>query len=236
MKNLFIFSMLIALFASCGKGYRIEGSVGSDILDGMSVYVKSEINGAVVKTDSAVVEKSRFFMAGSVDSSFMASLYIGEQPVVPFVVEPGNINIHIAEELVSVKGTPLNNELWALMQQKIELEKRMYELERAETAMILEGATAEAAAEFMGDSITYVGESMERLMNGFIRENLDNVLGPCVFALFYSAVNIPIVTAELESIYNDAPETFRNDSFVEYYYEIARENSRRMRQGGLNEE
>ena len=236
MKNLFLLSLLLALFASCEKGYRIEGYVDGDILDGMPVYVKSEINGAVVKLDSAVVEKSRFFMAGSTDSSFITSLYIGEQPVVPFVVEPGRIDIHISEEQVSVKGTPLNNELWTLMQQKMELERRMYELERAETAMILDGATAEAAAEYMGDSITYIGESMEMLMNGFIRANLDNILGPCVFALFYSAVNIPIVTGELESIYNDAPDMFRNDSFVKYYYEIARENSRRLRQGGLNEE
>ena len=216
------------LLLSCNGGYRITGSIATDMLNGKYVYVKGNRGDVQHILDSCIIEDSRFAMQGSVDSSFIASLFVGETPVVPFVLEPGNICIDITSDAVAITGTPLNNQLWELMSQKLAIEKQMDELERMEISLILDGCTAEAAASYVSASIDSVGTAMEQLMNGFIRENIDNVLAPCVFALMYSAVPVPLMNSNLEKLYNDAPEQFRNDAFVKRFYDVARENVRRM--------
>lgn len=235
MKNTFLLLILSATFLACGNSYKVKGSISSDVIDGEYVYIKRMSNGVMQTLDSCKVMHGAFEMGGTADSAHVVSLYIGNIPILPFVAERGEIEFEVTDNAIIIGGTPLNDELNTLIREQAVLEARMTELERMETSLILNGSTAEAAADFVSDSIDVVGASMEQLINGYVRRNIDNVLGPCVFALMYSAVPAPIITDELESLYKEAPEAFRNDEFVRSFYEIARENATRLEQQRLLE-
>ena len=235
MKNLFALILSAIVFIACNEGYSVKGTIATEVLDGRNVYIKRNIDNTFVIIDSCKITHSTFELTGKADSSHMVALYIDDTPIIPFVAERGRMEIDIQEAGVTIKGTPLNDKLNSLMREQAELEKRMNRFERIETAMILEGSTAEAAQAYVSDSIDAIGAAMEMLMNGYIRKNFDNVLGPCIFALMYSAMPIPLMNDELESLYNDAPVTFRNDAFVKKFYNVARENARRLENGTLQQ-
>ncbi len=228
--------LLSSLFLiSCGSDFRVKGTISSNVIDGEYVYIKRVENGVELVIDSCKVTHSEFEMCGVADSAYVVSLYIGNVPILPFVAEKGKIELQITDNAVVVGGTPLNDELNALIRKQALLDARMSELERLETSLILNGSSAEAAADYVSDSIASVGASVEKLINEYVRRNLDNVLAPCIFALMYSAVPAPILNTELESLYNDAPEMFRNDAFVKRFYEVARENANRLEHSRLAE-
>lgn len=230
MKNTLALLLLSLLVISCGDSFCVKGSIVSDVINGEYVYIKRVDNGVTHTIDSCKVRHGAFEMSGTSDSAYIVSLYIGNIPILPFVAERGNIDLQITDDAVTVGGTPLNDELNALIRRQASLERRMTELERLETSLILNGSTTEAAADCVSDSIESVGAVVQELMNSYVRRNFDNVLGPCIFALMYSAVPSPILDDELESLYNDAPEAFRNDSFVKAFYDVARENAARLQQ------
>lgn len=233
MKNYFALFFLLLFVVSCGNDFSVNGTISSNVIDGEYVYVKRVESGVAITIDSCKVSHSSFKLHGVADSAFIASLYIGNTPILPFVAEAGDIDIDITDNAVLVGGTPLNDKLNALILEQSRLEARMTELERMESSMILNGSTAEAAADYVRDSIDAVGASVERLMNSCVRENFDNVLGPCIFALMYSAVPAPILNSELEALFDDAPESFRSDAFVKAFYDVARENARRLEEQGM---
>lgn len=235
MKKLLVAVCALLLLASCGDKFSVKGTLATDILDGEYAYVKCDVDGGVVTIDSCRVLHSAFELAGTVDSIQLASLYIGNTPIMPFVLEKGDISIDIVPNSISIGGTPLNEELGKLMNEKATLEARMVEIGRLEASMILNGHTPEAAAAFVSDSIAALGVSMESMMNVYIRRNYDNVLAPCIFALLYSAVSVPILSPELERLYEDAPESFRRDAFVNSYYSAAQENMSRMQRAAEEE-
>ncbi len=228
MKNSFALFLLSIALLSCGNDFRVKGTISSDAVNGEYVYIKRVENGVVHTIDSCLVQHGLFEMGGTADTAFITSLYIGSVPILPFVAERGCVEMQITDNAVIVSGTPLNEELNELIAKQASLERRMTELERLETSLILNGSTAEAAADCVSDSIEAVGASVQKLMNSYVRRNFDNVLGPCVFALMYSAVPAPILDDDLESLYNDAPPSFRNDSFVKTFYDVARENAARL--------
>lgn len=230
MKNSLALFLTSLLLISCGSDFCIKGSISSDVIDGEYVYIKRVKDGITHTIDSCKILHSAFEMSGTADTAFVVSLFIGNIPIMPFVAEKGDIEIEINDEAVTISGTPLNNELNMLIREQALLEARVAELERLETSLILNGSTAEAAADYVSDSIETVGASVEQLMKSYVKRNLDNVLGPCIFALMYSAVLAPILNSELDSIYNAASGIFRNDAFVKNFYEIARENAARLEQ------
>ena len=106
----------------------------------------------------------------------------------------------------------------------------MYELERMEAALILEGHTAESAAVQMEDEFASVGDSLDKYVEDFIKEHYTTVLGPCVFQLLCSAMPYPLMTKQVERLLNDAPESFLSDPYIESFIFAANENKRRMSQ------
>lgn len=235
MKNLLAALSLLLLLPACGNKFSVKGTLATDILDGEYAYVKGTVGSDVFTIDSCKVLHGAFEFAGAADSVQIVSLYIGSTPIMPFVLENGAIAIDIAPNSISVGGTPLNDELGRLMCEKASHEARLVEIGSLEASMILDGHTSEAAADFVRDSIAAVGVSMENMINSYIRRNYDNVLAPCFFALLYSEVAVPILSPELEKLYDEAPESFRNDAFVSEYYNVARENMNRMQRAAEEE-
>jgi hypothetical protein len=219
--------LLIAL-ASCSTGYKIEGSSSILQLDGKMLFVKIPQGNQLVKIDSAEVIHGIFSMEGAVDSAMIASLYMDDESIMPFVVEEGDIRIQIDNTHIMVTGTPLNDRLYHFVKSRSVLEDRVYEVERMESRMIMDGKSEEEIVLEVGKEREKLSNELDELAKTFIQENYENVLGPGVFIMLCNGFPYPVVTPVIEEIVNGAPEKFKNNQMVKGYMETARENMKKL--------
>lgn len=223
---LWVVILLLAL-SSCSTGYKIEGSSSVLRLDGKMLFVKIPQGNQMIKIDSAEVIHGIFSMEGIVDSTVIASLYMDDESIMPFVVEDGDIKIQIDNAHIMVSGTPLNDKLYHFVKSRNILEDRAYEVERMESRMIMDGKSEEEIALEVGKEREKLSKELDELAKTFIQENYDNVLGPGVFIMLCNSFPYPVLTPVIEEIVNGAPEKFKNDTLVKGYMEIARENMKK---------
>ena len=223
---LWVVIFLLAL-SSCSTGYKIEGSSSVLRLDGKMLFVMIPQGNQMIKIDSAEVIHGIFSMEGIVDSTVIASLYMDDESIMPFVVEDGDIKIQIDNAHIMVSGTPLNDKLYHFVKSRNILEDRAYEVERMESRMIMDGKSEEEIALEVGKEREKLSNELDELAKSFIQENYDNVLGPGVFIMLCNSFPYPVLTPVIEEIVNGAPEKFKNDTMVKGYMEIARENMKK---------
>ena len=132
--------LLLVLFASCGRKYKIEGTSSVTSLDGKMLFLKTLQDGQWITVDSAEVVHGRFKMKGNVDSVMMVTLYMDDEGIMPLVLEDGKIDVSISNTQLTAKGTFLNNQLYEFIDKRNALEIKMDELDRKEARMVLEGA------------------------------------------------------------------------------------------------
>ena len=227
MKNYLWAVILLVAFASCSTGYKIEGSSSVLRLDGKMLFVKIHQGNEMIKVDSAEVIHGVFSMEGIVDSTVIASLYMDDENIMPFVMEDGDIRIQIDNADIMVSGTPLNDKLYHFVKSRNILLDRAYEVERLESRMIMDGKSEEEIAEEVVKEREKLSNELDDLAKTFIQENYENVLGPGVFIMLCSSFPYPVLTPVIEEIVNGAPEKFKNDSMVKGYMEVARENMKK---------
>ena len=111
----FYFSLVLVLLTltSCNKSYKITGVSSVSNLDGKTLFLKVAQDGQWVNVDSAEIVHGEFTMKGCVDSVQMVSLFVDDENIMPMVLEGGNIEINISNTKLSVKGSPLNDKLYA---------------------------------------------------------------------------------------------------------------------------
>ena len=124
-------------FTSCASEYKIEGSSSVSRLGGKMLFVKVPSGDRMLSIDSAEVIHGMFKMEGITDSTSMASLYMDDESIMPFVIEKGKISISIDNARIVVTGTPLNDRLYDFVGKKTSLDDRAYELERQESRMTM---------------------------------------------------------------------------------------------------
>ena len=138
INKLILLIVSLLAFTSCASEYQINGSSSVSRLDGKMLFVKVPQGDKMINVDSAEVVHGLFSMNGPVDSTFIASLYMDDQSIMPFVVERGNIEILIDNAIIKVTGTPLNDCLYEFVGKKNSLDDRAYEVERMESRMIMD--------------------------------------------------------------------------------------------------
>lgn len=215
-------------FISCASEYQIEGSSLVSRLDGKMLFVKVPVGDQLINVDSAEVIHGLFEMQGEVDSAQIASLYMDDQSIMPLVLEDGRIQIIIDNARSYVKGTPLNDKLYEFVARKTSLDDRAYELERSESRMIMDGLSSDEVETQINKAREQLSNEMDELAKGFIRDNYTNVLGPGVFMMLCNSFPYPVLTPVIEEIVGDAPESFKNHSFVTEYMKVARSNMDKM--------
>ena len=123
MNKVLPFLLLLFVFTSCSRKYKIEGASSVTSLDGKMLFIKVLQNGEWLNIDSAEVVHGLFSMKGKVDSVVMATLYIGDESIMPLVIEKGNIQVSITNTELVAKGTALNNALYAFIDKKNSLDE-----------------------------------------------------------------------------------------------------------------
>ena len=151
-----------------------------------------------------------------------------DESIMPFVVEEGDIRIQIDNTHIMVTGTPLNDRLYHFVKSRSVLEDRVYEVERMESRMIMDGKSEEEIVLEVGKEREKLSNELDELAKTFIQENYENVLGPGVFIMLCNGFPYPVVTPVIEEIVNGAPEKFKNNQMVKGYMETARENMKKL--------
>ena len=230
--------LLLVLFASCSRKYKVEGVSSVTSLDGKMLYLKTLRDGQWIAIDSAEVVHGLFSTSGPSDSVMMVTLYMNDEAIMPLVLENGKIEVSISSSQLTAKGTPLNNALYEFIEKRNSLELKIEELEKKEARMVLDGA----ALDDIHEQLTQEGEALVKEMNDYIKEfistNYENVLGPSVFMMMCSTLPYPIMTPQIEDIIRTAPQTFKSSPLVREFLDKAKENMklieehRRMEESG----
>lgn len=216
--------LLLVLFASCSRKYKVEGVSSVTSLDGKMLYLKTLRDGQWIAIDSAEVVHGLFSTSGPSDSVMMVTLYMNDEAIMPLVLENGKIEVSISNSQLIAKGTPLNNALYEFIEKRNSLELKIEELEKKEARMVLDGA----ALDDIHEQLTQEGEALVKEMNDYIKEfistNYENVLGPSVFMMMCSTLPYPIMTPQIEDIIRTAPQTFKSSPLVREFLDKAKEN------------
>ena len=218
--------LLLVLFASCSRKYKIEGSSSVTSLDGKMLFLKTLQDGQWVAIDSSEVVHGLFKMKGKVDSVMMVTLYMGDEGIMPLVLEDGKIEVSISNTQLTAKGTLLNNQLYEFIDKRNELEVKIEELDRKEARMVLEGARLDDVHDELMKEGEALAKEMSDYVKGFITDNYENVLGPNVFMMVCSTLPYPVMTSQIEDIMRTAPQVFKENELVKDFLSKAKENMR----------
>ena len=112
MRPLFGILTLLALLTGCSSQYTIDGNSSLSCLDGKRLYLRvpqMDTPRAHYQTiDSCEVVHGRFRFGGSCDGIVMAEVYMGNDVLMPVVLEGGPLLLQLDTYGQSVKGGPLN--------------------------------------------------------------------------------------------------------------------------------
>lgn len=228
MNKLFFSVVSLLAFTSCASEYKIEGSSSVSRLDGKMLFIKVPSGDRMLNVDSAEVIHGVFRLEGIADSTVIASLYMDDESILPFVIEKGKIAININNARIIVSGTPLNDRLYDFVGKKTSLDDQAYELERKESRMIMDGKTPDEIQREITKEREKLAAEMNKLAKDFIQSNYDNVLGPGVFIMLCNNFPYPVVTPLIEEIIDGAPDSFKNNPLVKDYMSVARSNMEKL--------
>ncbi len=216
-----LLTTLLALM-SCKSQYMVKGSSNVEDLEGKVLTLKVYVDGELKSIDSTRVVHGRFGFGGSMDSTMLANVFLGDLSVMPIVLEEGEVRLNISETQQTATGTPLNDTLSSFIQRKTQLDARMAELPHLEAQMIMDGADDDERLFELGRQSKQLADENDQLITRFIRANYNNVLGPGIFMILTSSLPYPVLTPQLEEIITNAPPYFLGHPYVRKFIEEAR--------------
>lgn len=217
----------LLLCTSCAEQYNIAGNSSLASLDGRMLYLRVEQNGVYSDClDSCEVIHGRFSFMGDVDSVVLAHLFMGEQRVMPLVIENGNLTVQMDNIMQRVSGGPLNDRLYGFFQRKAQLENDLWEVEQRTLYLMQSGRWSGKERDELTRKSKKLARKVEDLETDFVVENSDNVLGPSLFMLLCRQYPTPVMTEQIDRIIHRAPDAFLRHPFVRNYVEEAQRRRR----------
>lgn len=215
------------MLASCAEQYNIAGNSSVSFLDGRMLYLRVASDGDFSDClDSCKVVHGRFNFMGDMDSVVMAQLYMGEESVMPLVIENANLTVSLDNLGQRVTGGPLNDRLYNFFRKKGQLENEMWEVEQSCIRLMQSGQWSEENRSRFIQRTESLSREVEDLETKFVMDNYENVLGPGLFMLLCGQYPSPVMTEQIDRIIRRAPNTFMRNPFVENYVREARKNPR----------
>ncbi len=232
MKSLFwTLAGLLALSSCRQTEYMVEGNSTIQTLDGKKLYLKAYKEDDLADIDSSDVVHGKFNFAGSLDSVMMVSLFIDNECMMPLVLGPEELSIHISVADQYVTGSALNDTLYNFIRRKARLDSQIADLPHKESRMIMDGVDENVIMVRLNDEANRLALQNDRLITNFITSNFDNVLGAGVFMIMTSNYPYPVMTPQIEEIMAKATPYFKNDVYVRKYIKAAKENMTQMGYG-----
>lgn len=212
------------LLTACSDQCSIAGNSTVGSLDGRMLYLRVSRNGQeVMSLDSCEVTHGRFTFSSSLDSTRVAQVYIGNESLMPVVLETGELMVQVDHSGQRVSGGPLNDRLYAFLQRKERIENEQWELDRKCMEMLHSGKSPEEINSEIAPKAKKLAKKLEDLETEFIKDNYDNPLGPGCFMWLFRQYPFPVMTNQIERIVKDAPPQFLHDPYVSHYLRVARQ-------------
>lgn len=222
---LYILSLISSVFSySCADSYRIVGTSNLWEVDGKTIRLMVTEDNEWKMLDSCEVLHGQFEMKGKVDSSVVTTLFLDGYPIMPVILEPGNMDVTISKMVFKVEGTPLNDSLYAFIARKYRLDMRFVEMERMESQMIMNGRSQQDIQHYMDSVYQELSGDMQTLVCDFIGSNYDNVLGLCGFSMLCNGLPHPVITPLIQNVIDAAPQSFLSHPTIAGFLQKAQEN------------
>ena len=220
--------MTLLAFTSCANTYDIAGTSNISTLDGRMLYLKILKDNDFKSIDSCDVVHGQFHFEGKMDSVRMANIFMDDEPVLPLVLESGDIVVKLDDTQQVVSGTPLNDKLFGFFKKYQQLQNQQRELIHKHDQAIMNGSDMVAVTRKLNAEAIKLSEQEDKLVTSFVTDNFDNVLGPGIFFLVTMGNQYPMLSPWIEDIMSKATESFKNDPYVKDYYQKAQENEQIM--------
>lgn len=212
------------LLTACSDQCSIAGNSTVGSLDGRMLYLRVSRNGKeVMSLDSCEVTHGRFTFSSTLDSTRVAQVCIGNESLMPVVLETGELVVQVDHSGQRVSGGPLNDRLYAFLQRKERIENEQWELDRKCMEMLHSGKSPEEINSEIAPKAKKLAKKLEDLETEFIKDNYDNPLGPGCFMWLFRQYPFPVMTNQIERIVKDAPPQFLHDPYVSHYLRVARQ-------------
>ena len=228
MNKIFYAFISLLAFTSCANSYDITGTSNVSTLDGRMLYLKILKDQEFKNIDSCDVVHGQFHFNGTLDSVKMANIFMDDEPVLPLVLESGDISVKLDDTQQVVSGTPLNDKLFGFFKKYQQLQNQQRELVHRHDQAIMNGSDMEAVTRKLNAEAARLADQEDKLVTSFVTENFDNVLGAGVFFLVTMNNQYPMLSPWIEDIMSKATDHFKNDAYVKDYYQKAQENEQIM--------
>lgn len=214
---------LVGLLTSCVGQYNIAGNSSVACLDGRTLYLRVPIDRTTqpMTIDSCEVIHGRFSLGGEVDSITVAQLYMGARAVMPVVIENGDLTVVVDNVQQRVAGGKLNDCLYAFLDKRSGIEEDIYQLEQKSLRMMREGRSLDDIRERVTPKIKSLAAKIEKMETKFIKDNFHNALGPGYFIMLCDQQPLPIITAQMREVLEDAPASFFANPYIRHYLNMA---------------
>lgn len=170
-----------------------------------------------VNLDSCVVVHGRFSFGGTIDSIAMAEIYVGDQHLMPVVLEGGQLLLQVDNYAQTITGGPLNERLTEFMTQRARFDNELWELDRVANRMIFSGMSMPAVVDKLEPKRRSLLDKIEKLEIKFVLDNANNVLGTDYFMILTEQQPFPVMTKQLQEIVERAPASFRKHPLIRHY-------------------
>lgn len=213
------------VLTSCGATYNIKGSTDVPNLDGQKFYLKTFKNEDMADLDSCDVLHGQFKFSGKTDSVALAYVTVENTPIMPLLLEDGEISVLLNSATQNVKGTPLNDKFTEFRKELDKIEGEISDLSRKQSQGIMNGENEDSLNLQLNKKFQELAARKESLITKFICNNFDTSLAAAAFQF----VTIPILMQGgipekddwVESIMLKASEEFKNDPYVKFFIDKA---------------
>lgn len=224
MKNIIYFLCTAATLASCSSSFSIHGTSDVQNLDGHMLYLKAMKGDNIKSLDSCDVVHGQFDFRGNLDTVKVGTLVINDESVMPVVLEEGDIQIQFNNAKQTCSGTPLNDKLSDFIEKYNQLSNQMQDIQHMETEGMMNGKDMNVVYSKMQVKAAKLNDEFDKCVTSFIEDNFDNVLGPFVFQMATSDMEVPMTNAWIDALMAKATDAFKNDRYVKDFMDAANRN------------
>ena len=221
--TLLYYIVIIVCLAACSQ-YSVIGSSDLSDIDGRTLYLKAIGIDSLTSVDSCSVVHGKFKFSGSLDSIRIVTLCIDNIPVLPIVLEDGEVRVTLNDQMLETKGTPLNDSLTAFNKRYETLMSQFEELEHTQNQGYMNGENMDSINIILATKQRQLLIKEDELVTSFISANFDNCLGPYVFQLATSNYRYPVMVPWIEALMTKASQKFKEAPYVKEYMEVAKQN------------
>jgi len=221
--TLILYTLMFLGIVSCSN-YSVIGSSDLSEIDGRMLYLKAIGTDSLITLDSCDVVHGKFKFSGSLDSVRVVTLCMDNMPILPVVLEEGEVKIVLDEQKQESKGTPLNDSLTAFNLRYQTLIGQYEDLEHQQNQGYMNGENMDSVNVILQTKQNQLLMQEDELITSFISANFDNCLGPYVFQLATSNYKFPVLAPWIEALMTKASAKFKDAPYVKEYMGMAKQN------------